>query len=113
MLIPRVTLAVPVVGQSLGEVRAVVLRYQIPDLSYTPLEQQDSTVISLWSAGVDQHAWDFPSRRTVSDFILACVSPESNRDCCTCQTENKCVSAPIGGKRPPTAYCQETVHFVH
>ena len=47
MLIPRVKLVVMVMLLSLGEVRAVEPRYQILDLSYTPLEQQDSTNISL------------------------------------------------------------------
>src|SRR5271169_502105 len=115
MLIPRVTFVVLLVlVLSLGEVRVVELRYQILDLSYTPLEHQDSTAISLRSGGVvDQHAWNFAGRWTMSDFILACISPESNCDCSTRQTENECVSAPIGGKRPPAAYSQGTVNSAH
>src|ERR1700731_2889382 len=111
MLIPRVKLVV-VVMLSLGEVRVVEQRYQIPDLSYMLLEHQDSTTINLRSTGLNHHAWDFPGWRTMSDFILSRISPESNCDCCTCQTEDESVSAPIAGKRPPAAYRQGFVHFV-
>jgi len=53
MLIPRVPLVVAVM-LSLGEVRVVEQRYQIPDLSYMLLEHQDSTSC-LGFSGLGDH----------------------------------------------------------